>query len=208
MKNPFEQSSIQVVGGLVIVGVAVILGLTKFSFPASSTHLPSMSTYTFPGKLPDDQIVNQQVRLTTTKGEIVIALDPAQAPLAVSNFVYLVQQKFYDGIIWHRLAPNFVIQAGDPQTKDRSVNPERWGTGGPGYQFPDEPVTGEYTAGTVAMANAGPNTNGSQFFIVLEDQPGLPKAYTIFGRVTSGMEVVHMVVKGDVITTAVVEPIS
>ncbi len=222
MKNPIKDSQVQLIGAGVIIVAAVILGLTNFRLPApantnltntTNTQAPnpininqakSTMGYTFPGKLPDQEIQHKQVRLTTTKGDIVIELLPDQAPLAVSNFIYLVQQKFYDGIIWHRVEPGFVIQAGDPQTKDASISSERWGTGGPGYQFPDEPVTGDYTTGTVAMANAGPNTNGSQFFIMLADRD-LPKAYTIFGRVTAGQDVVQSIAVGDVIQQATIE---
>lgn len=153
--------------------------------------------YTFPGQLPADQIENKQVRMATSKGEIVFTLDAAQAPLAVSNFVYLANQGYYNGLTWHRVVPGFVVQGGDPLGT---------GTGGPGYKFPDETVTGEYTAGTVAMANSGPNTNGSQFFIVLEDQPTLPKSYTIFGRVTSGLDVVRKITQTDTMDTVTVEP--
>jgi len=117
----------------------------------------------------------------TTKGAFTIELLPKAAPKTVNNFVFLAREGFYDGLTFHRVLPNFVAQGGDPKGD---------GTGGPGYTFEDEPVTMDYTEGTVAMANAGPNTNGSQFFICLQDLPALPKNYTIFGRVVSGMDVV------------------
>lgn len=140
--------------------------------------------------------INKQVRLVTSKGTIIFTLNGSEAPIAVSNFITLTNKKFYDGLTFHRFAPNFVIQGGDP---------EGTGMGGPGYKFIDEPVTQEYVAGTVAMANAGPNTNGSQFFIVLEDQPNLPKSYTIFGQVTSGLEIVRQLRQGDTMTTVAIE---
>jgi cyclophilin family peptidyl-prolyl cis-trans isomerase len=122
--------------------------------------------------------------LDTNHGEIVIELDPARSPLAVNNFVFLARDGYYDGVVFHRVIENFMIQGGDPTGS---------GTGGPGYKFRDEiEGTGTYSRGTVAMANAGPNTNGSQFFICHADV-GLPHAYTIFGKVTSGMEVVDSI---------------
>jgi cyclophilin family peptidyl-prolyl cis-trans isomerase len=122
--------------------------------------------------------------LHTTLGDITIGFLPAEAPLAVNNFLFLAREGFYDGVIFHRVIEGFVIQAGDPTGTGR---------GGPGYQFRDElDGTGKYTRGTVAMANAGPNTNGSQFFIC-HDAVRLPHAYTIFGKVTDGMDVVDAV---------------
>jgi cyclophilin family peptidyl-prolyl cis-trans isomerase len=122
--------------------------------------------------------------LDTNHGPITIALDPDRAPQTVNNFVFLAREGFYDGVIFHRVIPGFVIQGGDPTGT---------GTGGPGYKFRDElDKPGTYQRGTVAMANAGPNTNGSQFFVVL-GKVGLPHAYTIFGEVTDGMEAVDSV---------------
>jgi cyclophilin family peptidyl-prolyl cis-trans isomerase len=103
----------------------------------------------------------------------------------VNNFVFLSRQHFYDGVVFHRIIKTFMVQTGDPTGT---------GTGGPGYQFPDERVTGQYTTGTVAMANSGPNTNGSQFFIVTaHGNPGLQPNYTIFGHVTKGMATVSKI---------------
>jgi cyclophilin family peptidyl-prolyl cis-trans isomerase len=127
--------------------------------------------------------------LKTSEGDIVIKLNDNQTPKTVKNFVKLARQGFYNGTIFHRVMENFMIQGGDPKGD---------GTGGPGYKFDDETFTGEYTRGTVAMANSGPNTNGSQFFIIHKDYP-LPKSYVIFGKVTQGLEVL------DKIATAPVE---
>jgi cyclophilin family peptidyl-prolyl cis-trans isomerase len=121
----------------------------------------------------------------TTKGDIDVQLFADDAPKAANNFLDLARKGFYDGVIFHRVVPGFVVQGGDPTGTGR---------GGPGYQFEDEPFKGNYDRGTLAMANAGPNTNGSQFFICLADLGGkLPKNYTIFGRVTEGMDVVDAI---------------
>ena len=126
--------------------------------------------------------------LDTNHGEIVIEFDPERSPLTVNNFVFLANEGFYDGVVFHRVIENFMIQGGDPTGTGR---------GGPGYKFRDEiEGSGEYSRGTVAMANAGPNTNGSQFFIVHQDT-GLPHSYTIFGKVTSGLEAVDSIAGSD-----------
>lgn len=126
--------------------------------------------------------------LTTSVGTIKIELDVKATPITANNFVNLAEKKFYDGTIFHRTIKGFMIQGGDPNGD---------GTGGPGYTFDDEPFEGEYTRGTVAMANAGPNTNGSQFFIMHKDYP-LPKNYVIFGKVTEGFEIVDRIAEAPI----------
>lgn len=166
-----------------------------------SSPTPVMDTtasLAFPGILSAEQINGQEVTISTAKGDIVIKLYPETAPNTVSNFVYLISQKFYDGVIFHRREEGFVIQGGDPTGTGR---------GGPGYSFADELKDDKtYKRGTVAMANAGPNTNGSQFFVMLADV-SLPHLYTIFGEVTQGMEVVDMIAVGDVMTSVTVEEV-
>lgn len=207
-----------------LVVTAIALTITKFKLPgrkisvdqfatailnantsAQNTNTTStqsltnstMPTYTFPGQLPAEKIHHKQARIVTNKGTIVFTLDDAQAPLAVSSFVFLAEQGYFSGLTWHRVIPDFVIQGGDPTGT---------GTGGPGYTFPDETVTGEYTEGTVAMANAGPNTNGSQFFICnADDTQKLAKSYSIFGHVTHGLDVVKAIVQGDTMQTVTIE---
>ncbi len=154
-------------------------------------------TLAFPGVLPEAQLANKQIRIKTTKGDIVFEILPKEGPKAASNFVYLTERSFYNGLKFHRVEPGFVIQGGDPKGN---------GTGGPGYKFEDDTVNLPYKEGVVAMANAGANTNGSQFFIMLADNP-LPPSYSIFGRVTSGMDVVKKVAVGDVMTSVTVEPL-
>ena len=125
--------------------------------------------------------------IETTAGTIEFALLDEIAPKAAGNFSTLAKKGFYDGVIFHRVVPGFVIQGGDP---------DGTGRGGPGYTFEDEPVTLGYARGTVAMANAGPNTNGSQFFICLQDLPQLPPKYTVFGQVLAGLSVVDAIAAG------------
>ena len=134
--------------------------------------------------------------IATEIGDIDVELYDESAPKSTANFIDLARKGYYDDVIFHRVIPGFVIQGGDGQYgKKASLDAGRVGTGGPGYKFEDEPVKGDYTRGTLAMANAGPNTNGSQFFIIVRDLIGsLPKNYNLFGTVTKGMEVVDQIV--------------
>jgi cyclophilin family peptidyl-prolyl cis-trans isomerase len=121
--------------------------------------------------------------LKTTEGDIIIKLNENETPKTVENFISLARKNFYDNTVFHRVIKGFMIQGGDPKGD---------GTGGPEYKFDDEPFTGEYERGAVAMANSGPNTNGSQFFIIHKDYP-LQKNYVIFGHVVNGMEVIDKI---------------
>jgi cyclophilin family peptidyl-prolyl cis-trans isomerase len=134
--------------------------------------------------------------IATEIGDIEVELFDESAPKSAANFIDLARKGYYDDVIFHRVIPGFVIQGGDGQYgKKASLDSGRVGTGGPGYKFEDEPVKGDYTRGSLAMANAGPNTNGSQFFIVVRDLIGsLPKNYNLFGMVTKGMDVVDRIV--------------
>lgn len=146
-------------------------------------------------------VVTHTAVIKTSMGDIEIELYGVDAPKTVANFVGLAQKEFYNGILFHRIVPGFVIQAGDPKTKDAKLKGE-WGTGGEsiyGGTFVDElnPQAPSYILGykrgVLAMANRGKNTNTSQFFINLSDNDGLPKSYTIFGKVTEGMEIVDRI---------------
>jgi peptidyl-prolyl cis-trans isomerase B (cyclophilin B) len=144
-----------------------------------------------------DDSATYEVTIATDKGDIVMELQPRLAPNTVNNFVALARQGFYDNVTFHRVVPEFVIQGGDPDGSGR---------GGPGYRFNDEPVQGDYTLGAVAMANAGPNTNGSQFFICIDDcTRKLDKAYNLFGYVTSGLDVTQQIRQGDVMRSVTVD---
>src|SRR4029078_9890392 len=134
--------------------------------------------------------------IATDIGNIEVDLYDESAPKAAQNFIDLAKKGFYDDVIFHRVIPGFVIHAGEGKFGRKSaLERGRVGTGGPGYKFEDEPVTGDYQRGSLAMANAGPNTNGSQFFICTDDLTGrLPKNYTLFGVVTKGMDVVARIV--------------
>ncbi|KKR58769.1 MAG: Peptidyl-prolyl cis-trans isomerase [Candidatus Curtissbacteria bacterium GW2011_GWA1_40_47] len=189
--------------GLIIVIVLVFLFSSKQKgvneenspspIPSETPTLNSMANLPF-SVLTKEEIESKKVRISTAKGDIVFELF-GDAPIASSNFIYLTEGKFYDGLTFHRREEGFVIQGGDPKGN---------GTGDPGYKFSDEPVIRDYTRGIVAMANSGPNTNGSQFFIMLADT-SLPKQYTIFGNVTSGMEVVDQIQVGDVMEKVTIE---
>lgn len=140
--------------------------------------------YDAPPEMTIDLSKTYTAKIDTSAGEITVEFYAADAPQTVNNFVFLAGEGFYDGVIFHRTIPGFMIQGGDPTGT---------GTGGPGYRFRDEfHDRTTYSRGTVAMANAGPNTNGSQFFIC-HDNVGLPNAYTIFGEVTDGLDVVDTI---------------
>jgi peptidylprolyl isomerase/peptidyl-prolyl cis-trans isomerase B (cyclophilin B) len=176
--------------GAIILAVVVVFGAIYML----TNRTPEM--WTKPDVLSASQIHNKQARITTPKGDIVIQLFDETAPLTVSNFVFLTNLGYYDGLTFHRREEGFVIQGGDPSGD---------GTGGPGYVFQDELNDAYvYDRGIVAMANRGPNTNGSQFFIMLSDYP-LPKNYTIFGRVIEGMDIVDQIQVGDAMTTVKIE---
>lgn len=149
------------------------------SSTVTSTTPTKPMTYAFPGILSKEEST-KKVRIQTTLGDIVVQVDPTMGPRAASNFVYLVKEGFYNGTIFHRVIPGFMIQGGDPTGT---------GMGGPGYKFDNDPVNeSTYKKGFIAMANAGRNTNGSQFFLMVADYP-LPPDYSIFGKIVTGQDV-------------------
>jgi cyclophilin family peptidyl-prolyl cis-trans isomerase len=158
--------------------------------PVNKPNVTDKKMYTTPPPMTIDQNKKYTATLKTDAGDIVVELTAKETPITVNNFVFLAREKFYDGTIFHRVIKDFMIQGGDP---------EGTGAGGPGYKFADEKFSGTYTRGTVAMANAGPDTNGSQFFIMHGNQ-ALPPNYVIFGKVVTGMET------ADKIASAPVKP--
>lgn len=202
--------------GLIVVGIGV-LSYSKYQQSTNPSPSPSPSAElifnsdinktpssppektikqykTFPGSLAPGELQNKKAVILTSKGKIEFELYP-EATKAASNFIFLAKEGFYEGIVFHRVEPGFVVQTGDPTGTGR---------GGPGYKFEDEPVTKQYSKGIVAMANSGPNTNGSQFFIMLENKP-LPPQYTIFGKVFNGQEVVDQIRVGDIMEKVTIE---
>ncbi len=156
--------------------------------PLTESTLKATTTVNTPTPMDDKKYTSATI--TTNKGVIEITFDKNK-PVTVANFTKLATEKFYDGVRFHRVIKNFMIQTGDPLSKDKT-NMAAWGTGGPGYKFNDENTGNEtYPQGTLAMANSGQNTNGSQFFIVTGVDGYNPPspAYTVFGRVTKGLEV-------------------
>ncbi len=146
-----------------------------------------------PPEMVIDPKKNYRITMETNRGTIEIELYPQHAPKTVNNFVFLAREGFYDGVSFHRVINNFVIQGGDPTGT---------GSGGPGYRFEDEVKNNplKHETGVLSMANAGPNTNGSQFFITHSPQPHLNGKHTVFGKVTKGMEVVNAIRQGDTMT--------
>ncbi len=154
--------------------------------PAADGSSPKTQHFDAPPPMCIDVTRRYSAEMVTSKGTMTIALDPVAAPKTVNNFVFLARYHYFDGIFFHRVIPGFVLQGGDPKGT---------GTGGPGYEFEDElPRPGRYELGSLAMANAGPNTNGSQFFVISGPSGvRLPPQYSLFGKVVNGLDVVAAV---------------
>jgi cyclophilin family peptidyl-prolyl cis-trans isomerase len=151
--------------------------------PAVDGSSPKQQQFDGPPPACIDPAKRYTASMVTSKGTMTIALDPVAAPVTVNNFVFLARYHYFDGIVFHRVIPGFVLQGGDPTGTGR---------GGPGYRFTDElPAAGRYELGSLAMANAGPDTNGSQFFVI-SGPAGirLPPQYSLFGKVVAGLDVV------------------
>jgi cyclophilin family peptidyl-prolyl cis-trans isomerase len=151
--------------------------------PAADGSSPKTQRFDGPPPMVIDPAKRYTAEMVTSKGTMTIALDPIAAPKTVNNFVFLARYHYFEGITFHRVIPGFVLQGGDP---------EGTGRGGPGYRFEDElPKPGRYEIGSLAMANAGPDTNGSQFFVISgPDGAALPPSYSLFGKVIKGLEVI------------------
>ena len=154
--------------------------------------------YSTPPEMTIDPSKVFTVKLETSRGDIELELYAEHAPKTVNNFVFLINESFYDGVTFHRVIDKFMVQGGDP---------EGTGRGGPGYRFEDELVGNplKHESKVISMANSGPNTNGSQFFITHMPQPHLDGKHTVFGKVTEGVDVVDAIRQGDVITKASVQ---
>jgi cyclophilin family peptidyl-prolyl cis-trans isomerase len=168
----------------ILIGLGVIIGIILFVFFVGTKPVPNENkeeavdiktrVWDKPPEMTIDIKKTYTATIETSKGIIKAQLFAKEDPITVNNFVFLAKEKFYDGVIFHRIIKDFMVQTGDPKGD---------GTGGPGYKFADEKVTRDYKRGTLAMANSGPNTNGSQFFIVHKDNSTLSKNYTIFGQI-------------------------
>ncbi|HEY4496952.1 MAG TPA: peptidylprolyl isomerase [Candidatus Paceibacterota bacterium] len=182
---------------LIIITVTGIYLLTKVGDKENNTNdtQPPMQF------LEIDPSKSYTAVIKTTLGDVSIKLNAKTAPITSNNFVSLARKEFYNGTIFHRVINGFMIQGGDPNTKQPESSTNVYGTGNPGYKFDDEAFEGEYLRGTIAMANSGPNTNGSQFFIMHRDYP-LPKNYVIFGEVINGLDAVDKIAESNVTISA------
>jgi len=164
---------------------------SSLSGESLESNTKNMNTWNTAPEMAIDVNKTYQAVINTSDGAMTFELYAKETPLTVNNFVFLSQNNFYDNTKFHRIIKDFMVQGGDPKGD---------GTGGPGYKFNDEKVTREYVRGTLAMANSGPNTNGSQFFIMTTDTP-LPKNYTIFGKLIAGDDVLQQIAETPVTTS-------
>lgn len=179
---------------IIALMVVLIAGMGVYLFLQRSTESPTNSSKPIIQQETINIMTNRIATITTNKGVIKIELFEQETPITAGNFTKLAEAKYFDGIKFHRVIPDFMIQGGDPLTKDDAKRPY-WGTGGPGYTIKDEFVAGlSNVRGTISMANAGPNTGGSQFFINVADNTFLDAKHAVFGRVVSGMEVTDSIV--------------
>jgi peptidyl-prolyl cis-trans isomerase B (cyclophilin B) len=182
---------------LIFPVLAVFMAFGCAKEPEATVPKSGPKSYTAPPKMMIDANKKYTATIETEKGDIVVELFAKDAPKTVNNFVFLARDGFYNNTIFHRVIPGFMAQGGDPTGT---------GTGGPGYTFEDEFNQRRHGTGTLSMANRGPNTNGSQFFITYAPQPHLDGKHTVFGQVTKGMDILNRLtstqspaVKGDVI---------
>lgn len=175
--------------GLLIISIALLFAFTACAAEKKETK---PLTYNAPPPMTIDPQKSYTATIETVRGDLMCELFAADAPETVNNFVFLAREGFYDGVIFHRVVADFVIQGGSPTGT---------GSGGPGYQFEDEFSSHKHVAGALSMANAGPNTNGSQFFITFSPQPHLDGKHSVFGQLVSGMDVMLKIREGDAIKT-------
>lgn len=185
----------------ILAGIPLlIVVLVVFGSDKSFNSYPKQASEIAPSILNKEQMQAPRTKVDITKdykavmhttyGDMTIKINALDTTVTATNFIYLARSGFYNNTIFHRVIKDFMIQGGDPTGT---------GSGGPGYSFNDESFDGEYTRGTIAMANAGPNTNGSQFFIMQKDRTDMPKNYVIFGNVISGIETVDKIAEAAVV---------
>ena len=170
--------------------------LSVFLLASCAGAAPERKTYSTPPPMALDTSKRYTAIIKTEKGDLVLELFAVDVPVTVNNFVFLASEGFYDGTIFHRVLPGFMAQGGDPTGT---------GAGGPGYSFADEFTHHNHNTGTLSMANAGPNTNGSQFFVTYSPQPHLDGMHSVFGQLTKGMDVLEAIKTGDRIIQITIE---
>jgi peptidylprolyl isomerase len=166
----------------------IVTRMTTPASPAADGSSPKTQRFSAPPEMCIDPSKTYSAEMVTSMGTVVIALDPINAPKTVNNFVFLARYHYFEGVVFHRIIQGFMCQGGDPEGSGR---------GGPGYKFADElPKAGRYEIGSVAMANAGPNTNGSQFFLISGPSGvRLPPSYSLFGKIVKGLDVLDKMEK-------------
>ncbi len=174
----------------------VILVLVTLVLVSCAGAAPKQKTYSAPPTMTIDTSKQYTATIEIEKGDLVVELFASDVPVTVNNFVFLAREGFYNGITFHRVIPGFMAQGGDPSGT---------GTGGPGYSFADEFTEHTHVAGALSMANAGPNTNGSQFFITYTPQHHLDGKHSVFGQLIGGMDVLEEIEQGDTIIRITIE---
>ena len=183
------------IAGSSFIGVALLLASCGGQAP-EPTPAPKPRTYSAPPPMVIDTSKQYTATIETEKGNLVLELFASDVSVTVNNFVFLAREGFYDGTTFHRVIPDFMAQGGDPTGTGR---------GGPGYSFPDEFTQHAHVAGTLSMANAGPDTNGSQFFITYTPQHGLDGKHSVFGQLIQGMDVLEKIKNGDIINRIIIQ---
>jgi peptidyl-prolyl cis-trans isomerase B (cyclophilin B) len=189
----YKNWKVTVPAAVALLVVASLILMFTGVFKMQSPTPPK--SYNSPTPMVIDVNKKYTALIKTAKGDLTLELYPVDAPVTVNNFVSLARKGFYNGLTFHRVIPGFMAQGGDPKGN---------GTGGPGYTFQDEFSSRTHLAGSLSMANSGPNTNGSQFFICYEPQPHLNGKHTVFGQLTQGMDALKKLVNGDRMTEVVI----
>jgi len=189
-KNLFREAiAVMLIAALILTVSCRSSSSNNSPLPTRTTMSSTKKTYTSPPPMIIDTSKQYTAVIEINKGKLVLELFAKDVPKTVNNFVFLARDGFYDGVTFHRVIPDFMAQGGDPTGT---------GSGDPGYKFADEFTSHKHVTGAVSMANAGPNTNGSQFFITYAPQPHLDGKHSVFGQLTEGMDVLQKLVNGDV----------